>query len=108
MSSAVPVFELYRASSIGRELRESLEEFVEAEDLDSQQMETIMQHFDKAISHALANAVKNKAVISGPLHHYRNHDDIWTFLLNSIEVKLDNSVTLVSDEKTNILSVTRR
>jgi transcription initiation factor TFIIA small subunit len=107
MSNA-PVFELYRASVLGRELRECLEELVDAEDLNSQQMETIMLHFDKAISHALANAVKSKAVIRGPLHHYRNHDDIWTFLLNSINVKLDNSVTIVSEEKTNILSVTKR
>lgn len=64
------VFEHYRVSTLGRELRECLEELVESEDLDEKQTEIIFDHFDKAICNALSNSVKSKAVISGPMHHY--------------------------------------
>lgn len=63
------IFEHYRVSTLGRELRECLEELVESEELDEKQSEVIFEHFDKAICNALAN-VKCKAAISGPMHHY--------------------------------------
>lgn len=102
------VFEHYRISSLGQELKECLDDLIEAEELDEKQYGIIFKHFDNAICCALANNVQTKAVIHGPLHHYRNHDDIWTFVLNSIEVKIDKNLTLRSSERTNILSVTKR
>jgi hypothetical protein len=72
------VFEHYRASNVGRELRECLDELVGRDELDEKQSDIIFQQFDKAICNALATEVKSKAVIRGPMHHYRNHDDIWT------------------------------
>lgn len=72
------VFEHYRVSTLGQELRECLEEMVENDELDSKQFDLIFQQFDKAICSALSSDVKSKAVIRGPMHHYRNHDDIWT------------------------------
>lgn len=72
------VFEHYRVSSLGQELRECLEELVDSEALDENQSDVIFQQFDKAICDTLSNEVRSKAVIRGPLSHYRNHDDIWT------------------------------
>jgi transcription initiation factor TFIIA small subunit len=102
------VFEHYRCSSVGLELQKCLVEMIEAEELDEDQARIINEHFDKSICHALATSVKRKASIKGPLHHYRNHDDIWSFYLQKIEVKLDNSVTIPSDERVRIISVGKR
>lgn len=101
------VFHHYRASIIGQELEESLDEFVENGIFDEEQKKTIMELFDRAISTALSTWVRTKATVKGPLHHYRNHDDIWTFFLDHIEFKLDGA-TVSSPERTKIISVSKR
>lgn len=100
-------FHHYRATSIGQELSETLQEFVDSGLFNEDQKRSIMELFDRAISNALSTWVRSRATIKGPLHHYRNHDDIWTFFLDQIELKLDGS-SIRSPEKTKIISVTRR
>jgi transcription initiation factor TFIIA small subunit len=102
------VFEHYRCSSVGLELQKFLDELVESGELEDDQARVISEHFDKSICNALANSVKCKAVIKGALSHYRNHDDIWSFSLKKIEVKLDNSVTIPCDDRVRIISVAKR
>jgi transcription initiation factor TFIIA small subunit len=102
------VFMHYRCSSVGIELQKCLDDLVDSEALDEDQARTISEHFDKAMCQALANDAKTKATIKGSLHHYRNHDDIWTFYLDDVDVKLDNSVTLKSSERMRIISVGKR
>lgn len=100
-------FHHYRASIIGQELSESLDEFVENGLFDAEQKKSIMELFDRSIATALSTWVRSKATVKGPLHHYRSHDDIWTFFLNDIEMRLDGN-TIASSEKTKIVSVSRR
>ncbi len=100
-------FHHYRATLIGQELSETLQEFVDSGLFNEDQKRSIMELFDRAISNALSTWVRSRATIKGPLHHYRNHDDIWTFFLDQIELKLDGS-SIRSPEKTKIISVTRR
>ncbi len=102
------VFEHYRVSTVGRELNTCLEELKENNTLEEKEAEIIFHNFDKAITNALINTVKTKATIRGPMHHYRNHDDIWTFMLKSITLKIENAVTVQSDERTESLSVSKR
>lgn len=85
-----------------------VDEMIENDELDEAQSEVVMQHYDKAMCNALAHTVKSRAVIKASLHHYRYHDDIWTFFLDNIEVKVDNVLTLSSSERTSIVSVGKR
>jgi Transcription initiation factor IIA, gamma subunit, helical domain len=72
------VFEHYRVSSLGQELRDCLDEMIENEELNEQQYDIIFQQFDKAICNALAKETRCRAVVRASLSHYRSHDDIWT------------------------------
>ena len=101
------VFHHYRVSQLGQELDESLDEFVESGVFSEEQKKAILEHFDHAIATALSSWVRTKATVKGPLHHYRNHDDIWTFFLDKIEFKLDGS-TIANSERTKIVSVSKR
>ena len=100
-------FHHYRATVIGQELSETLDEFFENGLFDEAQKKAIMETFDRAISQALSQWVRSRATIKGPLHHYRNHDDILTFFLDEIELKLEGN-SISSAEKTKIISVTKR
>lgn len=100
-------FEHYRVSMLGQELEETLEELISNNLFDGEKREAIWQHFDRAIANALSSWVRTKAVIKGPLSHYRNHDDIWSFFLNAVEIRIDG-MTIASSEKTKIISVSKR
>ena len=97
----------YRASAVGQELEDVLEDFVENDLLTEEQRALILSQFDIAICNELGK-LNGKAHIKGPLHHYRNHDDIWSFWLSGMKIKLDNTVTLETKDKTKILSVARK
>eukprot|EP00172_Hildenbrandia_rubra_P001105 Plantae.Rhodophyta-Hildenbrandia_rubra.ctg16674.p1 GENE.Plantae.Rhodophyta-Hildenbrandia_rubra.ctg16674~~Plantae.Rhodophyta-Hildenbrandia_rubra.ctg16674.p1 ORF type:complete len:106 (+),score=20.08 Plantae.Rhodophyta-Hildenbrandia_rubra.ctg16674:457-774(+) len=97
----------YRASAVGQELEDVLEEFVENQLLTEDQRKVILSQFDVAICNELSK-VTSKVTIKGPLHHYRNHDDIWSFWLSGMKIKIDNNTSIQTTEKTKILSVARR
>lgn len=100
-------YQHYRLSLIGQDLKETLEELIANELFDSEHRDLVWEHFDRAIGDALANHVQNKATIRGAIKHYRNHDDIWTIILKSIDVKLGGK-GLTSDSKTEMIAVSKR
>lgn len=101
------VFQHYRLSLLGQDLKETLDELVANEMFSAEHKELVWEHFDRAIADALANQIRNKVTIRGAIKHYRNHDDIWTFFLKEIDVRLD-SKALISDAKTEMIAVSKR
>lgn len=104
MSAAI---QHYRLSLIGQDLRDTLEELISNDMMKDEMREMVMEHFSRAMAEALANQVRSKATIKGAIKHYRNHDDIWTFFLRTIEVKIDGK-TVASNAKTEMIAVTKR
>lgn len=97
----------YRLSMLGQDLKDTLEELIANELFDEQHTALVWEHFDKAITETLSKQVKTKATIKGAIKHYRNHDDIWTIFLNSIELRSEGK-SIESDSKTEMIAVSKR
>lgn len=100
-------FQHYRLSILGQDLNETLDELIQNEMFSDGHRDMVLEQFDKAILDALANQIKSKAVIKGGIKHYRNHDDIWTIFLKSIDMKLDGK-GISSASKTEMIAVSKR
>uniref|UniRef100_A0A0C9QLR6 Transcription initiation factor IIA subunit 2 n=1 Tax=Wollemia nobilis TaxID=56998 RepID=A0A0C9QLR6_9CONI len=80
-------FELYRRSTIGMCLTETLDELVTNGTLTPEHAIQVLVQFDKSMAEALETQVKNKVTIKGHLHTYRFCDNVWTFLLQNATFK---------------------
>lgn len=97
----------YRLSLLGQDLTETLEELIANQMLKEDLKELVMEHFSRAMAEALGTQVRSKASIKGVIMHYRNHDDIWTFFLKPMEMKIDGKIVSTA-QKTEMIAVTKR
>lgn len=74
-------YELYRRSTLGMTLTDSLDEMVTNGKLTPTVAMKVLAQFDKCMNEALKN-VKTKTTFKGDLHSYRFCDNVWTFVLN--------------------------
>ncbi|XP_050937927.1 transcription initiation factor IIA subunit 2 isoform X2 [Cucumis melo] len=80
-------FELYRRSTIGMCLTETLDEMVQNGTLSPELAIQVLVQFDKSMTDALESQVKSK----GHLHTYRFCDNVWTFILQDASFKNEDS-----------------
>ncbi|XP_008783049.1 transcription initiation factor IIA subunit 2-like [Phoenix dactylifera] len=80
-------FELYRRSSIGMCLTETLDEMVSNGTLSPDLAIQVLVQFDKSMTEALETQVKSKVTVKGHLHTYRFCDNVWTFILQDATFK---------------------
>ncbi|XP_044510278.1 transcription initiation factor IIA subunit 2 [Mangifera indica] len=84
-------FELYRRSTIGMCLTETLDEMVQSGTLSPELAIQVLVQFDKSMTEALETQVKSKVTIKGHLHTYRFCDNVWTFILTDADFKADDT-----------------
>ena len=84
-------FELYRRSTIGMCLTETLDEMVQNGTLSPELAIQVLVQFDKSMTEALESQVKSKVTIKGHLHTYRFCDNVWTFILQDALFKNEES-----------------
>ncbi|KAG6608125.1 Transcription initiation factor IIA subunit 2, partial [Cucurbita argyrosperma subsp. sororia] len=84
-------FELYRRSTIGMCLTETLDEMVQNGTLSPELAIQVLVQFDKSMTEALESQVKSKVTIKGHLHTYRFCDNVWTFILQDATFKNEDS-----------------
>ncbi|XP_071497520.1 transcription initiation factor IIA subunit 2-like [Diadema setosum] len=94
--------QLYRNTVLGNSLQESLDELIQARLITPQLALTVLLKFDRAINDALANRLKNKISFKGHLNTYRFCDNVWTFVLNDVEFRNGDFVTV---DKVKIVAV---
>ncbi|KAJ0933995.1 putative transcription initiation factor IIA, gamma subunit, transcription factor IIA, helical [Helianthus annuus] len=87
--SFMATFELYRRSTIGMCLTETLDEMVSSGILGPELAIQVLVQFDKSMAEALDTQVKTKVSIKGHLHTYRFCDNVWTFILQDALFKYD-------------------
>ncbi|KAK1554436.1 hypothetical protein Q3G72_012125 [Acer saccharum] len=80
-------FELYRRSTIGMCLTDTLDEMVQNGTLTPELAIQVLVQFDKSMTEALETQVKSKVTIKGHLHTYRFCDNVWTFILQDAVFK---------------------
>lgn len=84
-------YELYRRSTIGTTLTDALDTLITDEKIQPQLANKILHNFDRIISELLKNELsiaKSKLTFKGDLHTYRFCDDVWTFIIKNVIIKL--------------------
>ncbi|KAH0935497.1 hypothetical protein HID58_012614 [Brassica napus] len=98
-SYVMATFELYRRSTIGMCLTETLDEMVQSGTLSPELAIQVLVQFDKSMTEALESQVKTKVTIKGHLHTYRFCDNVWTFILQDAMFKSEDRQENVSQVK---------
>ncbi|EOD44897.1 Transcription initiation factor iia gamma chain [Neofusicoccum parvum] len=91
-------YEIYRKTSIGMALMDTLDELIGTRRMEPQLAIKIMQNFDKALADVISEKVKARMSFKGHLDTYRFCDDVWTFIIKDITFKMDNSQSLTADK----------
>ncbi|CAN6331073.1 unnamed protein product, partial [Urochloa humidicola] len=99
LAAAMATFELYRRSTIGMCLTETLDEMVSSGTLSPELAIQVLVQFDKSMTDALENQVKSKVNIKGHLHTYRFCDNVWTFILTDASFKNEETTEQVGKVK---------
>ncbi|KAK5580748.1 hypothetical protein RB653_000772 [Dictyostelium firmibasis] len=89
MANKQNYYELYRKSTIGEALTDTLEELLINQYISNSLYQKILTQFDKTINEALSNTVKAKTTFKGNLHTYRFCDNVWTFILDNAQFKTE-------------------
>ncbi|KAL2108682.1 hypothetical protein VUR80DRAFT_3520 [Thermomyces stellatus] len=103
-ANAQSFYELYRRSSIGMALTDTLDDLISDERINPQLAMKILGNFDQAITEALQKEVKARLTFKGSLDTYRFCDEVWTFLIRNVVFKMDGSNQTVSADKVKIVS----
>ncbi|MCJ1275767.1 Transcription initiation factor IIA small chain (TFIIA 13.5 kDa subunit) [Puttea exsequens] len=103
MAAAGSYYELYRGSSIGIALIDTLDELVHSSRIEPQTAMKVIATFDKSIAEVLSEKVKARMNFKGHCDTYRFCDEVWTFLIKDVNFKLDNQNN-VTAEKIKIIS----
>jgi transcription initiation factor TFIIA small subunit len=83
-------YSLYRESSLGKALTDTLDELIQEQLLDPPTAMKVLAQFDISISEALHTKVKSRATLKGHLHVYRFCDDVWTFVVQTANFRFEN------------------
>lgn len=91
-------WEIYRRSSIGLSLIDTLDEFVQEGRIEPQTAMKVLASFDKSFAEVLAEKVKARLNFKGHLDMYRSVDEVWTFTVKDVNFKLDNQSPVHAEE----------
>ncbi|BCS20053.1 transcription initiation factor IIA subunit gamma [Aspergillus puulaauensis] len=96
--SAQAYYELYRGSSLGLSLTDTLDDLINEGRIEPQLAMKILSTFDRIITEVLAEKVRTRLNFKGHLDTYRFCDEVWTFLIKDVNFKLDNQQTISADK----------
>ncbi|KAL8790364.1 MAG: hypothetical protein Q9195_006382 [Heterodermia aff. obscurata] len=91
-------FELYRRTSIGSSLIDTLDHFVNQGKIEPQAAYKMLMLFDDILPKVMADKVKARMHFKGHLDTYRFCDEVWTFMLNDVNFRLDNQNNIQADK----------
>lgn len=81
-------YQLYRETTPGQTLQDTLDEMIADGKLNHNQAARILHEFDKTINVALEQKVRNRVTIKcNRLRTYRFCDNVWTLLLKGVELR---------------------
>ncbi|BAO42563.1 transcription initiation factor IIA small subunit [Kluyveromyces marxianus] len=87
--STTGYYELYRRSTLGATLMDSLDTLISDGRIEASLAMTILETFDRVVSDTLRDKTSSKLTFKGHLDTYRFCDDVWTFIVKDCLVKLD-------------------
>ncbi|QKX58048.1 uncharacterized protein TRUGW13939_05168 [Talaromyces rugulosus] len=95
--SAQSYYELYRGSSLGLSLTDTLDDLINDGRIEPQLAMKILSNYDRVVTEVLAEKVRARLTFKGHLDTYRFCDEVWTFLIKDVTFKLDTQQTVQAD-----------
>nr|QBH73594.1 transcription initiation factor IIA gamma chain [Liposcelis bostrychophila] len=93
-------YQLYRNTTLGTTLQESLDELIQYGQITPQLGMKVLLQFDKSINNALSTRVKSRLTFkAGRLNTYRFCDNVWTFFLTDVEFREVQEIAKVDKVK---------
>lgn len=93
-------YQLYRNTTLGHTLQESLDELVQYSQIPPSLANRVLLQFDKSMNNALSTRVKARVTFKAEkLDTYRFCDNVWTFLLKDVEFKDSQELAKVESVK---------
>lgn len=80
-------YQLYRNTTLGTTLQDSLDELLQTQQISPSLKSKVLEEFDRAINNALATRVRNRINFKGQLNTYRFCDNVWTFVIEEAEFR---------------------
>jgi transcription initiation factor TFIIA small subunit len=84
--------------SLGMSLTEALDTLISDQRIQPQLAMRILANFDRVVSDNLRDNVKSKLSFKGHLHTYRFCDDVWTFVIKDVNIKMDHNENIHADK----------
>jgi len=101
-----PVTKIYRQTSIGLALEDTLDQFEASNEISPALREEIQAHFDANVLRILSTGVATKITFRGAkIICYRFCQDVWTFVLDSPTFKTDHGDLIVCNETVKIVAL---
>ncbi|KAI1431879.1 transcription initiation factor iia small chain [Xylaria sp. CBS 124048] len=101
-------YELYRRSSIGGALMDTLDDLITEAHIDPQLAMRVLANFDRAIAEILQDRVRARLTFKASLDTYRFCDEVWTFQLKNVTFKMDSGGQQVTAERVKIVACTAK
>ena len=84
-------FSIYRMTTLGKALNESLKELQAENEIREDLSKKVMDEFDKVILQEFEKLPQNqKYVLNAKCNNYNNCDDVWKFILVNCSIKGEN------------------
>jgi len=81
-------YQLYRNTTLGSTLQETLDDFIEFQQIPADIALKVLLAFDKVINNALAQKVRSRIAFKAEkLNTYRFCDNVWTFFMTDVEFR---------------------
>eukprot|EP00771_Trimastix_marina_P000615 gnl/Trimastix_PCT/1633.p1 GENE.gnl/Trimastix_PCT/1633~~gnl/Trimastix_PCT/1633.p1 ORF type:complete len:119 (+),score=5.41 gnl/Trimastix_PCT/1633:59-415(+) len=84
-------YELYRKSTLGACLSETLESLIAESQITRDVGQQILQQFDEAMNERLQD-LKSRTTFKGKLNTYRFCDNVWTLILQGARFRTENQI----------------
>lgn len=95
-------YQLYRNTTLGNCLQETLDELIQSQQISPSLAIRVLLEFDKAINNALSQRVRNRVTFRGDLNTYRFCDNVWTLLVKKGE--FNDCLTKIKVDKVKIVA----
>lgn len=102
MSGTGPIY-LYRFTSLGESLKETLDQFVSTNQIDSELSESFLECFESKFLKVVSEKATKSCALKGHLNTYKHLPDVWRLWIENTTISTETEA--ISSRMLNIVAV---